>query len=111
MRYLLTSAVITKPGDYSYRLIGADEARAWLAGGDYYSTVKYPETAKAIHKILGVLPPCRDEIIAMEPGDEALVFRLHLPPRWKRPPEDRKGSLGVHFLSQHCEIGILTRTN
>jgi hypothetical protein len=93
-----------------YRLIGAEEAKAWLAAGDYHSTIKYPETAKAILKVLGVMPERRDETVLMEPGDEALVFRLHLPPRWQRPPEDRKGSLGVHFLAQHSEIGILNRT-
>lgn len=28
MRYILNSAVITSPGDYSYRLISVDEAKS-----------------------------------------------------------------------------------
>ncbi|MBX6770898.1 MAG: DUF1874 domain-containing protein [Chloroflexi bacterium] len=76
MRYLLNSAVITRPGRYTYRLIDLAEAREWLARGPVASRVGYPETADFIHQALGVRVPLSREASAMEPGDEALVVRL-----------------------------------
>ena len=44
----------------------------------------------------------------MEPGDEALVFRISLPPNERRIAT--RGNVGVDFLAEHCEIGLLRRT-
>ena len=46
--------------------------------------------------------------IAMEPGDEALVFRIPIPPSERRIAT--RGDVGVDFLAEHCEIGLLRRT-
>jgi hypothetical protein len=103
-RYILNSAVITSPGRYSYRLVGVEEARAWARRGDFISAIGYEETAQALSSILGVKVPAQRIEVRMEPGDEALVFRLRV-----RPEPGTKGNLGQDFLAQNAEIGLLVR--
>jgi len=76
MRYILNSAVLTAPGTYQYRLIGAEEAREWALAGPFVSRVGYAETAQFIRDLTGVEPELSREESKMEPGDEALVVRL-----------------------------------
>lgn len=104
MRYVLNSAVITAPGRYSYRLIGAEEAKEWACRGGFLSAIGYAETAEALSALLGVQVPAQRIEVRMEPGDEALVFRLRV-----RPEPGNKGSLGPDFLAQHAELGLLVR--
>lgn len=111
-RYLLNSAVITAPGDYRYTLIEGDvaaTATAWLDGGPFQSGIRYPDTAQALREITGVSVRVAELTFAMQPGDEALVFRLHFPPGTPRVPDKQKGKFSVAFLLQHCEFGILKR--
>jgi hypothetical protein len=103
-RYILNSAVITAPGRYSYRLVGIEEAKAWVSCGDFVSAIGYAETAQALASILGVQIPVQRIEVRMEPGDEALVFRLRV-----RPEPSTKGNLGQDFLAQNTEIGLLVR--
>jgi uncharacterized protein DUF1874 len=109
MRYLLNSAVITAPGVYEYRLIDAQTARVWLESGAFVSTCGYAETAAALEQLCGVPIPVNRQIITMQTGDEALVFRLVLPPGSQRVAPGSKGNLSVDFIAQHCEIGLLRR--
>lgn len=103
-RYILNSAVLTSPGRYSYRLVGAKEAQDWAQRGDFVSAVGYPETAELLSTLLGVEVPAQRVEVQMQPGDEALVFRLKV-----RPEPGKKGSLGQDFLLENAEFGILVR--
>jgi hypothetical protein len=103
-RYILNSAVLTAPGRYSYRLVGLEEARAWAQRGDFVSAVGYPETAEILSALLGVEVPAQRVEIQMQPGDEALVFRLKV-----RPEPGKKGVLGQDFLLENSEFGLLVR--
>lgn len=109
MRYILNSAVITSPGSYEYRLIDAEEAAAWLREGGWESTIGYQETAEALSQLSGVQVPVNRRMVRMEEGDEALVFRLVLPPGERRVDPATKGSLGADYIREHCETGILIR--
>ena len=108
-RYLLNSVVLTAFGRWNYTPEYAPGA--WLAAGDYTSTIGYPEDARALEVLCG-LPdgtiPVTRQTITMEPGDEALVFRLVFP-GGTRPDAASKGTLGLDFIRTHSECGRLRR--
>ncbi len=105
-RFVLNSAVITTPGEYSYKLVSPSVAKTWLEAGSYKSTIGYEETAIALEKITDVKVPVNRENIHMTAGDEALVFRLT-----KRLSDPiLKGSIGIEEILANVEIGILTKT-
>jgi hypothetical protein len=108
MKYILNSAVITSPGRYEYRLVDAAAAKAWARDG-FQSTVGYEETAAALAELLGVPVPVDRRTITMQPGDEALVFRLAFPPGTPRIDPKDKGALGRAILAGHYELGVLVR--
>jgi len=108
IRFILSSAVLTSPGTYRYRLITLPEARQWVDAGLYYCAIRYRETANALSALMGGRPfSIRDETVTMQPGDEALIFRLVFPPGARGLPTDRKGKVDVQFILDHCELGIL----
>ena len=117
MRYLLNSAVITAFGTWDYQPIRPAAARAWLheeVDGDVArieSTIRYEETARALEILLEKAPgslPVRNQTITMQPGDEALVFRLVFP-SGVRPEAVSKGALGLAYIQKHSELGLLRR--
>jgi hypothetical protein len=106
MRYLLNSAVITTPGRYNYRLVSVHNARAWYMAGPVESTIGYQETAEALSVILGLPVEINRRMVRMEPGDEALVFRLTV----RLADPSVKGRINdPKWLLQHSEIGLLVR--
>jgi hypothetical protein len=107
-KYLLNSAVVTAPGTYEYRLVDAEQARQW-AGSGFVSTIGYEQTADALALILGCPVPVDRRTIQMQPGDEALVFRLAFPPGTPRIDPSDKGRLSDAILQGHFELGLLTR--
>lgn len=112
MRYLLNSAVVTAPGQYTYRLVTPAEAREWFKAGPAISTIGYQTTADYLsvlldHEVQLNRTPCR-----MEPGDEALVCRfdpsLRLPAGMKSGQDGRK--VAEELMTQgRVELGILAR--
>jgi hypothetical protein len=108
-RYLLNSAVITAPGVYEYNLITVEEAKAWLMQDAFVSTIGYAETAQAASELFDMYIPCARMTVTMNHSDEALVFRLVLPPGAPRLDPAEKGRLSVEFIRSHCEIGLLKR--
>ena len=108
-RLLLNAAVLPSPGDYGYRLCSLDEAKAWLRGGSFESFVGYEETAQALERLTGVRVPVNRESTTMAPKDEALVFRLVFPPGTRRPADTAKGALGLEYIEEHCQTGLLRR--
>ena len=110
-RYALNSAVLTAPGDYRYRLLRVEEAREWWEAGPVEARIGYGETCTALARVLDVPePPVDRRIIRMEPGDEALVFQIALPPDARRLAIEAKGREGIERLIRDCEIGMLVRT-
>ena len=111
-RYALNTAVITAPGEYSYRLLSRNDARAWWLAGRVECRIGYRETCIALARVLDVDAPAMDRrLIRMAPGDEALVFRIALPPSHRRLAVARKDWEGVVQLTRDCEIGLLARTS
>jgi hypothetical protein len=110
-RYILNSAVVTAFGRYDYLPVSEAQARAWLAEPGWISTVGYPETARAMAELFGCAVPVDKRTITMQPGDEALVFRLVFPPGTPRIPADAKGRLSVEFVRAHHEVGLLRRVS
>jgi hypothetical protein len=110
-RYLLNSAVITAPGLFDYKLVSPDEAREWYRSGpEPISTIGYAETAAALGELLGVIVPVDRRTVRMtDVRDEALVFRLVLPPGSPRIDPADKGRLGAEILAGHYELGLLVR--
>lgn len=104
MKYVLNSAVITAFGRYSYRPASVEEARQFIADGAD-STIGYEETAVALSRLTGLPVAVNRRQIHMEPGDQALVFRLTR--RLEKPGD--KGKIGEAELVSASEIGILVR--
>ena len=103
--YILNSAVITTPGNYYYQLIPLQKAIEWLKTHQWESTLGYQETADALEALTGIRIPVNRKLIRMQTGDEALIFRLT-----KRLDNvDLKGKVGVQFVMDNCEIGILKK--
>jgi hypothetical protein len=109
MKWLLNSAVITAFGTYTYERASVEDATDFVEKGGWASTIGYEETAQALSELVGANIPVNRRVIVMEPGDMALVFRLVFPVGFQRPDPAQKGALGIEFIREHCEIGILTR--
>ena len=110
-RYALNSAVITTPGDYTCRLVTPNIARDWWCTSPVDPRIGYEETCAALARVLSIEPPPVDRrTIQMNPGDEALLFRIALPPNRRRVAVTAKGQQGLLYLIRHCEIGLLRRT-
>lgn len=111
MNYILNSSVVTAPGLYRYFLVTKHEAAVWLgvAHTHLINTIRYQATVDAFNTIFGTSLGVNDKMIAMQPDDEALVFRLVFPEGTPRLPVDEKGQVDVAFVLAHCEIGILKR--
>lgn len=109
MKYLLNSAVITSPGVFRYELLSPDEARQWAASGEFVSSIGYEETALALSCLLDQTVTVNRVTVKMEPGDQALVFRLVLPPGSPRIDPQDKGRLGEIVQARSFELGLLTR--
>jgi hypothetical protein len=106
MRYLLNSAVVTSPGRYEYWLCDTEAARRWMAAGPVESTIGYQETAEALSVLLGQPVEINRRMVRMEPGDEALVFRLTV----RLADPSVKGRINdPDWIAEHSEIGILSR--
>jgi hypothetical protein len=73
--YVLNSPVLTTYGTYNFRRLILGEAQELLSLG-FISAVGHESTADFMSKVLGVTIPCERRQIAMEVGDNAIVFKL-----------------------------------
>jgi hypothetical protein len=109
-KYILNSAVLTSFGLFFYTAITPEEAREWYGdGAEVFSTIGYEETAEALSQVLGRPVQVNRVTIKMQPGDEALVFRLVLPPGTQRIAPQDKGAIAQHVQAGHWELGLLRR--
>lgn len=76
MTYLLNAAVITAPGTYVYKVVRRADMVRLLQDKTWESRIGYPETARHVESLCGLLPELSREPVVMAPGDEALVVRL-----------------------------------
>ena len=104
MKYILNSAVITGFGEFVYVPQTPEQATAFIPGAE--STIGYQATADALSELTGRPVALNRVQIKMQPGDQALVFRLTC--RLDDPA--MKGKLSAEFVRGNCEIGLLTRT-
>lgn len=76
MRYLLNAPLLTDYGDYVFSgpLPLAEAGRRAREG--VHSAIGHAGTAELVARLLGIEVPLRREAVHMQPGDEALVFRL-----------------------------------
>ena len=107
MRFIINSGVITAHGFYEYQPFTVDQARNWLAEGEWQSNVGYPETAAALTALTGIEIPVNRIVTNMNPGDEALMFRLAFPPGTPRLDPRDKGRLTPEFVTANSEMGWL----
>jgi hypothetical protein len=105
MRYILNTAVITRPGSYHYAYLSVADGQAWLQKGEYYSAIGYSETVDAFELVVGVKLDANRETVRMSVGDEALVFRL----KARIPYTKTKGHLSKEFIAENFELGLLRR--
>ncbi|MDW8336745.1 MAG: DUF1874 domain-containing protein [Tepidimonas sp.] len=75
--YLLNSPIITDFGHWHYHgPADLQHARAWLSQAPFVSAIGHAATARHLSRLLGIEIPCARVAIHMQPGDQALVFRL-----------------------------------
>lgn len=76
MPWLLNAPILTEYGDYRFSgPLPLEVARERAAQG-ITSAVGHEGTALLISRLLGIDVPLRRDTVRMQPGDEALVFRL-----------------------------------
>jgi len=73
-KYILNTPVLTNYGVYRFEKMSLEEAR--LFARDAVSAVGHKGTAEALSKILGIPVHVNRAEILMQPGDEALIFRI-----------------------------------
>lgn len=76
MRYLLNSPVVTDYGLYRFRgPIPLEEIRSLLRQG-FVSAIGHETTALHLSELLGLPVPRNRQAVRLDPGDQAVVFRL-----------------------------------
>ncbi|OFC30692.1 STIV orfB116 family protein, partial [Acidithiobacillus caldus] len=77
MRYVLNSPVLTGYGNWTFSgPLSVEQAQAFLAAGEFCSAIGHESTAQLLSQLLRRDIPFQRQTVAMEPGDDALVFRL-----------------------------------
>lgn len=104
-RYVLSSAVITGEGIFSYCYVSKEEAKEWLAKGGFENYLGYWQTAEAFTKLFGYPTVSERRAVRMAVGDEALIFRLKM----RVENVQDKGTMTVDEIIKNLEIGLLKK--
>ena len=103
VRYLLNAPVLSTYGDYRFEGPFTLAQARHFAAQNVQSAIGHEGTATFLAQCLHIEVPCQREAIHMQPGDQALVFRLH-----GRLPEGSVLDAAALALLPH-EFGLLTR--
>ena len=103
MLYLLNSPILTNYGDWRFEgPLELPEART-IAATDFTSAIGHAGAAQLLSSLLDIEIPVNRVIVAMQPGDQALVLRVR-----ERLPEgavlDAAALAGVAY-----DLSLLTR--
>lgn len=102
-KYILNTPVLTNYGVFKFIKVSIEKAKEFVKNGDVVSAVGHQGTAEVLSEILGTKIKCNRIQVSMEPGDQALVFRL-----LTRLPEGTVLSK-EELESLKFELGILER--
>lgn len=75
-RYLLNAPVLTSYGDFRFEGPLSLQAAREFAARNAHSAIGHAATASLMSQCLGVAVPSQRDAVRMEPGDQALVFRM-----------------------------------
>lgn len=75
-RYVYNVPVLTAYGLFSFEKVSIEEAVAFLRSPGWISAIGHIGTSQLLTQLSGVQVPVNRISTHMEPGDEALVFRL-----------------------------------
>lgn len=81
---ILNANIVTDDGLYRTRTISHSEARDLVADAEIDSAIGHESTAELLTALLGRRIPVHRQQFEQQPGQSALVFKLH-----GRPPEGR----------------------
>ena len=74
--YVLNTPVITNYGVFKFEKIDIENAKKLLKSSNFISAVGHKGTADIMSRLFGVEIPNNRVAITMQPGDQAIVFRL-----------------------------------
>ena len=100
MLYILNSAVLTAYGLFEYSPLAIDTAADMVRCEEFTSAIGHEATAQVLSELLLKQIPCNRIQITMQPGEQAIVFRLKF-----RPEE---GKVSTTMNHDDYELGLLT---
>lgn len=74
--YVLNTPILTEYGQYHFKKISFTEMMLTLSSGEFISAIGHEATAKLMSELTGMEIPTNRISIKMQPGDQAVVFRV-----------------------------------
>lgn len=102
--YLINSPILSSYGEWTFSgPISVIQAQEWLNAMGFVSAIGHHDSARLLSELLNADIEMNRIQITMQPGDEALVFRL-----LQRPAEGKILNL-KELVNAPFELALLTR--
>jgi len=75
-KFIMNTTVLPNDGLYQMKTVSLEQAKRWVADGNFTSAVGHEGTAKVLSALLGVDVPVNRTQVKYEVTDEALCFKL-----------------------------------